>query len=766
MNRIPLPGPNRSRRALTSVAVAVALTVTVGPLALASPAGAQPAGPAPTAATQAAEARAAALKAARATTAVAERPGRNENLPKIPKHSRVLSAGQTGYLVQSGYDPATQKYTASWVRTADGSVTPVKQYSAQQLDDVGSASDVLVLPGDATRQQVTLTDLSGGAPGAKTVIDLPTGFTYRGLADSAVVASDGTRILLIGKVGGVQTEREVTGLPAGRNVVRVDAAGFGGLVVRITGEQIAFVDLELGSVTGLHTVSSSKYYAPLSVALSASHLAWLETPEAPGAQSALVVVERASGNEIRRTAVPPAGAPLVALAGDQVLYGTAYDRYDSPNPAKVAINAVPVGGGTPVKVFDRAHAIHPAADGSALVTGGTLDRDEGVYRVTDTAAAPAVEKIATTGETTRISFEKSKVPAEVNLDTGETALSWELSRHAADYLLTLEQPSTGTKYLVAVGQGGGDLDSPPHFLWDGLIGDGDDRRYAPSGAYKWTLTAKPWDGIGPAATATGTIDVKRTRAPHDWTNNGSPDLLATDGAGRLWREDTYPWWVGEAQTLKGTARQQVGTGWEKYDRIESIGVQQGRTALLARDAAGDVWLHHDNGFGTPLAQGVKVGWGWQTYTRFTGGPSVYGVDTKGDLYFHPATNTQPTAFGPRKKAGWGWGIYNEVTSVGDIAGNGYADLVARDTAGVLWLYQGRWDGSFDARVRIGGGWNEYTRLVGIGDANRDGRADLYAYGPNGRTYFYAGTGQAAAPFKPRTAATVLNTNSSDYKIVF
>ncbi|MFI1717900.1 FG-GAP repeat domain-containing protein [Streptomyces litmocidini] len=79
-------------------------------------------------------------------------------------------------------------------------------------------------------------------------------------------------------------------------------------------------------------------------------------------------------------------------------------------------------------------------------------------------------------------------------------------------------------------------------------------------------------------------------------------------------------------------------------------------------------------------------------------------------------------------------------------------LVARDTAGVLWLYLGKGDGTFAARTKIGGGWNAYQHLVGVGDADRDGRPDLVGFGPQGEDYLYRGTGDWKTPFLGREFA--------------
>ncbi|KQX50066.1 hypothetical protein ASE09_17200 [Streptomyces sp. Root66D1] len=46
-------------------------------------------------------------------------------------------------------------------------------------------------------------------------------------------------------------------------------------------------------------------------------------------------------------------------------------------------------------------------------------------------------------------------------------------------------------------------------------------------------------------------------------------------------------------------------------------------------------------------------------------------------------------------------MYKEVTAVGNVAGAAAGDLVARDSAGVLWLHLGKGDGAFAPRTRFG-----------------------------------------------------------------
>ncbi|MYW09602.1 hypothetical protein GT034_14725 [Streptomyces sp. SID2563] len=47
---------------------------------------------------------------------------------------------------------------------------------------------------------------------------------------------------------------------------------------------------------------------------------------------------------------------------------------------------------------------------------------------------------------------------------------------------------------------------------------------------------------------------------------------------------------------------------------------------------------------------------------------------------------------------------------GDLNGDGRADLLARDTSGVLWSYRGDGKGALAARTKVGGGWQTYKNL--------------------------------------------------------
>ncbi|WP_158718990.1 hypothetical protein [Streptomyces globisporus] len=78
-------------------------------------------------------------------------------------------------------------------------------------------------------------------------------------------------------------------------------------------------------------------------------------------------------------------------------------------------------------------------------------------------------------------------------------------------------------------------------------------------------------------------------------------------------------------------------------------------------------------------------------------------------------------------------------------------VLARDRSGVLWQYEssGHPDKPLKARTRIGGGWNAYTAIVPVTSRTAAGRGDLLARDKDGVLWYYEGSGNTAAPFKPR-----------------
>ncbi|MET9934223.1 MULTISPECIES: VCBS repeat-containing protein [unclassified Streptomyces] len=246
---------------------------------------------------------------------------------------------------------------------------------------------------------------------------------------------------------------------------------------------------------------------------------------------------------------------------------------------------------------------------------------------------------------------------------------------------------------------------------------------------------------------------------HDIDADGHPDLLGRDASGTLWRDSA----------ADGRPRVSAGTGWQGYDKIEIVGdavvaggADNYAADVVARDAAGVLWLHRGNGQGGFLPR-TRIGGGWQVYEKIAGGsdltadgrPDLVALDTAGGLYLYEGTGHGSHPYETRKKIGADWGFYNQLTAVGDIGGATGGDLVARDRNGLLWLYLGKGDGTFTARKLIGGGWQVYGQLTGAGDVNRDGRADLLAHDPvTSQVYLYTGTGDWRRPFAKRVLTDI------------
>ncbi|WP_406456112.1 VCBS repeat-containing protein [Streptomyces sp. NBC_00876] len=217
-----------------------------------------------------------------------------------------------------------------------------------------------------------------------------------------------------------------------------------------------------------------------------------------------------------------------------------------------------------------------------------------------------------------------------------------------------------------------------------------------------------------------------------------------------------------------TARDVYGSGWTGVSFMAQVDNQgDGQSdGLWFRESNGDMgYLKFDS-------SSVKIGYGWNTYNKIVSPGNIGGAaagdllarDTKGDLYVYLGYGTGKVT--GRIKVGYGWNIYSEIAGNGDLNGDGKNDIVARDKSGVLYLYKGTGNqkAPFSARTKIGSGWNTYNKLVSTGDLDLDGRTDLVARDSAGALYLYKGTGNAAAPYKAKVKIGTSGWNS--YKFLF
>jgi len=723
-----------SRRRL-GAAVTAALAVTVGTL-VAVPAEATPT----------------------ALTAVSQSTGQDAVVP-FPASGYVFGAGPTGFL---GYQLVDGKSVFQWTRYADGTVTtlPAGNYTP------GPRTDIVRKAEGAVHK---LYDMATGAD--PVVIDtsvLGEGYVAVGTAGSSLVmtkpnTTGGQDVRLVSKPQDTVIDRRVTGLPENAAISRVSVDSPEAAVVLYSltengavTNRAAVVDLTAGTVVSAYDTPAADEIR--SIALSATHLAWVE--KRTEYASTLVTVRRDTGATERVPLKAAFKSVLISIVGDWVTYGLTggYDA-SSADPMH-ALTARSLTTGATVKLLDDLKNHTPGPDGTQMVRGGTVAGGEGLYRISVGAdGTPAAQLVASTGIPTAYSVVSESVPAVIDFDRdpGPVSMTWTLSRSRGSVQVELVHTATGRKITLFDHSGG--APAVRTVTWDGTFvthNPSVPAEYivpAPNGDYTWKMTGRPSNGIGPLL-KTGTFKIVRKAVPHDFNDNGTPDILVREHDGALSLYNTSQplgAWTAEPPTP-------LGTGWNVYDRLVTPGNVAGtpQSDIVARDKSGVLWLHQ--GTGRALAPRVRIGGGWGVYRQITGGsdldgdgrPDLLATDGAGALWLYKGTGSATAPFAARTQIGRGWGIYNQITAVGDIAGGPAGDLVARDTSGVLWLYLGKGDGTFAPRTRIGGGWNTYDAIVGFGDADRDGRADLLA-SDEGSTYVYKGTGNWRAPFEARRA---------------
>ncbi|GAA4576644.1 hypothetical protein GCM10023193_78110 [Planotetraspora kaengkrachanensis] len=316
-----------------------------------------------------------------------------------------------------------------------------------------------------------------------------------------------------------------------------------------------------------------------------------------------------------------------------------------------------------------------------------------------------------------------------------------LSRPVDSWELGISSKVTGRR--VATFRGGAARgDEPISAFWNGKEPNG---AFAPSGPYVWNLTVK-YDGRTSATqVGSGTVPVWCGRLlTHVYDCDGIPDLLGIRTDGR-----TYSW----AGLSKGTLRNDgwIAT-WPTSSLLVPIGDLNGdgNADLLVRNSKGAVRAYWGRGYSefSPTLKSTAITTGWNRYNVLTspgdltgdGRDDLVARDTAGVLWLYPANGR--SGYGTRIKIGYGQGGYTAMVGVGDLNGDGRGDLVARDAAGNLYRMLGA-NGRFGPRAKIGAGWNTYNAIIGIGDINQDGKNDLLTRDAAGNLYRYSGNGKGA-----------------------
>ncbi|MGV9881752.1 FG-GAP repeat domain-containing protein [Streptomyces sp. NPDC003006] len=217
----------------------------------------------------------------------------------------------------------------------------------------------------------------------------------------------------------------------------------------------------------------------------------------------------------------------------------------------------------------------------------------------------------------------------------------------------------------------------------------------PNGAYDWTLSVRPLDGAGAPLETRGTVmlrgggSVRHDHVGADAEPDGAGDLLTLNSSGGM----TFQQGDGKG----GFSGKSSASGWSTKALAVPFGDMDGALRGYRPECGQPL---------TPSAPYKKLGTGWNAYDVLT------SRHKDGTLYRY-AGKGDGTVKG-RVEVFTDWGAsYNAVVGVGDITGDGRADLVVRDTSGNLYRNDGKGNGSFTGRTKIAGGWGHLQGMAHV-----------------------------------------------------
>lgn len=327
---------------------------------------------------------------------------------------------------------------------------------------------------------------------------------------------------------------------------------------------------------------------------------------------------------------------------------------------------------------------------------------------------------------------------------------WVLSRPATSWSLTFTSVQSGANGKGTRTFTGGATSELVSVTWNGKTASGS---YFPNGTFTWALKAT---GLGTSTSntvSTGKSYLKRGAAVrHDHAGPDGPDgrgdLLTLNSSGGL---------TIHAGTATGKfGDKQTGTGWPTTVKVIPFGD-------LSGDRCNDVLIAYSSGalrlYKPGCGAAVKPSTsyttlatsGWTQYNALTSPGDVSGDgrpdliarnSSTGAVYLYKGTSDGKLS--SRVKLYDNWKGYKKIVGVGDITGDGKADLLAQDTSNNLYRYDGKSDGTFAARVKLFANWGgSYNAVVGVGDITDDGRPDLVSRDTSGNLWRNSGDGKGS-----------------------
>lgn len=194
-----------------------------------------------------------------------------------------------------------------------------------------------------------------------------------------------------------------------------------------------------------------------------------------------------------------------------------------------------------------------------------------------------------------------------------------------------------------------------------------------------------------------------------------------------------PMEVGSAETVEISASNRAN-GFTGRGAFEMLARRTDGTLMLY-PRVGGAWESARtvgpgwNGFGTVLSPGDFNG---------DGNNDILAKDSAGNLFLYAGAGDGGFLAG--RQVGSGWNAFNSIVSPGDFNGDGNNDILARDSSGLLYLYPGNGDGGWLNRSVVGSGWNVVNKIITPGDFNGDHNVDLLARDTSGALRLYKGNG--------------------------
>lgn len=284
----------------------------------------------------------------------------------------------------------------------------------------------------------------------------------------------------------------------------------------------------------------------------------------------------------------------------------------------------------------------------------------------------------------------------------------------------------------------------------------DSGAYPINGPKTWTLAATAAEGGGTYRTSGRIGYVGGRQGHHDLAGFSYGDLVTLNSSGGL----TLHYTDG-----KGTFTGKVsGSGWPAGTVAVPFGdMDTDRCAeMLVRMPGGELRRYRGKCGGgySPGNSHTVLGRGWNAYNVLTAPGDVTG-DGRTDLFARKASTGEVYLFANdgagKLRAGVrlasGWSGYTHIVGAGDLTGDGFGDLLARDRSGTLWRYDGRGNGTFGSRVQVFTKWGTgYNTIVGVGDITGDGKADLVERDGAGNLYRNNGDGRGSFAARVKIAS--------------